>query len=95
MQASIDGLHVTQKKFNCFIRDPLAESLKEQFAFCTQDLFQLQPQNFQEDLLGDTVVLAGPGNVKKRTKRQSTSIQWQVGKLVYVTTEVFLGVVVG
>jgi hypothetical protein len=49
---------------------------------CTQDVFQLQPQNFQEDLLADSVVLAGPGNVKKRTKRQSTSIQWQVGRLV-------------
>lgn len=49
------------------------------FLSLQHDLFQLQPQNFQEDLLGDTVVLAGPGNVKKRAKRQSTSIQWQVG----------------
>lgn len=49
------------------------------FVSLPHDLFQLQPQNFQEDLLGDTVVLAGPGNVKRRTKRHSTSIQWQVG----------------
>jgi len=49
------------------------------FLSLPHDLFHLQPQNFQEDLLGDTVVLAGPGNVKKRSKRHSTSIQWQVG----------------
>lgn len=49
------------------------------FLSLPHDLFHLQPQNFQEDLLGDAVVLAGPGNVKKRSKRQSTSIQLQVG----------------
>jgi len=86
MQASIDGLYVTWKKFNRSFRESLPRSLKEWFALCIQDLFHLQPQNFQEDLLGDTVVLAGPGNVKKRSKRQSTSIQWQVGKLVSVIT---------
>jgi hypothetical protein len=45
----------------------------------------------QEDLLGDTVVLAGPGNVKKRTSRHSTSIQWQVCKFAcYGTKNVVL-----
>ena len=39
----------------------------------------MQPLNGHDDLLGDTVVLAGPGNVKKRVSRFSTAIQWQVG----------------
>ncbi|XP_069682124.1 dystroglycan 1 [Periplaneta americana] len=43
------------------------------------ELLQLQPSSTQEDLLGDTVVLAGPGNVKKRLNKHSTVIQWQVG----------------
>ncbi|KAJ9584025.1 hypothetical protein L9F63_021629 [Diploptera punctata] len=43
------------------------------------DLFQIQPLNGQDDLLGDTVVLAGPGNVKKRVSKYSSAIQWQVG----------------
>ncbi|PSN48490.1 hypothetical protein C0J52_14055 [Blattella germanica] len=43
------------------------------------DLFQLKPLSGQDDFLGDTVVLAGPGNVRKRTERHSTAIQWQVG----------------
>jgi hypothetical protein len=51
-----------------------------------QDLFTLQPVDTQEDLMGDTVVLAGPGNVKKRTSRHSTSIQWQVYRFAYYST---------
>jgi hypothetical protein len=71
---------------NSFLEIKLLQRVyKNYFIFFSQDLFQLQPLNAQEDLLGDTVVLAGPGNVKKRTNRRSTSVQWQVCKPASVT----------
>ncbi|XP_067001643.1 dystroglycan 1 [Anabrus simplex] len=44
-----------------------------------QSVFTLQPYNSQDDLLSDAVVLAGPGNMKKKSMKQSTAVRWQVG----------------
>ncbi|XP_049962600.1 dystroglycan 1 isoform X2 [Schistocerca serialis cubense] len=42
-------------------------------------LFHLEPHNTQEDLLSESIVLAGPGNLKQRSNRHSSAVRWQVG----------------
>ncbi|XP_075215938.1 dystroglycan [Lycorma delicatula] len=49
------------------------------FLALDSDKFSLLPQTGDDDLLSETVMMAGPGNRKKKISKSSTILQWQVG----------------